>query len=190
MPLSSALRFLSVWSGPMALAGSRPVDVCLQTIYGLNSGVFCPPSCKCLILTGALFGTLFRVCLHACYPAFCLFFCPPGYVHLYIESCRPITEVWTAFPRKDANRTRRRLESPCTCSYSLVQPGPVPQYRFYCLSARDTVCPIRCDVEILMAPGGKPSCLTTLPAVCHCQSQCEPTDSQTHLQSDGGLRCS
>ena len=40
MPLSSALRFLSVWSGPMALAGSRPVDVCLQTIYGLNSGVF------------------------------------------------------------------------------------------------------------------------------------------------------
>ena len=40
MPLSSALRFLRVWSGPMALAGYRPVYVCLQTIYGLNSGVF------------------------------------------------------------------------------------------------------------------------------------------------------
>ena len=40
MPLSSALRFLGVWSGPMALAGSRPVYVCLQTIYGLKSGVF------------------------------------------------------------------------------------------------------------------------------------------------------
>ena len=40
MPLSSALRFLGVLSGPMALAGSRPVYVCLQTIYGLNSGVF------------------------------------------------------------------------------------------------------------------------------------------------------
>ena len=40
MPLSSALRFFGVWSGPMALAGSRPVYVCLQTIYGLNSGVF------------------------------------------------------------------------------------------------------------------------------------------------------
>ena len=39
MPLSSALRFLGVWSGPMALAGSGPVYVCLQTIYGLNSGV-------------------------------------------------------------------------------------------------------------------------------------------------------
>ena len=67
----------------------------------------------------------------------------------------------------------------------MVQPGPVPQYIFFCLSARDTVCPIRCDVEILMAPGGKPSCLTTLPAVRHCQSQYEPADSQTHLQSDG-----
>ena len=40
MPLSSALRFLGVWSGPMALAGSRPVYVCLQAIYGLKSGVF------------------------------------------------------------------------------------------------------------------------------------------------------
>ena len=40
MPLSSALPFLGVWSGPMALAGSRPVYVCLQTIYGLNSGLF------------------------------------------------------------------------------------------------------------------------------------------------------
>ena len=41
MPLSSALRFFfGLWSGPMALAGSRPVYVCLQTIYGLNSGVF------------------------------------------------------------------------------------------------------------------------------------------------------
>ena len=40
MPLSSALRYFGVWSGPMAPAGSRPVYVCLQTIYGLNSGVF------------------------------------------------------------------------------------------------------------------------------------------------------
>ena len=39
MPLSSALQFWGVWSGPMALAGSRPVYVCLQTIYGLKSGV-------------------------------------------------------------------------------------------------------------------------------------------------------
>ena len=40
MALSSALRIFGVWSGSMALAESRPVDVCLETIYGLNSGVF------------------------------------------------------------------------------------------------------------------------------------------------------
>ena len=40
MPLSSVLRFFGMWSGPMALAGSGPVYVCLQTIYGLNSGFF------------------------------------------------------------------------------------------------------------------------------------------------------
>ena len=40
MPLSSALRIFGVWSGSMALAESRPVDVCQLTIYGLNSGVF------------------------------------------------------------------------------------------------------------------------------------------------------
>ena len=34
------IAIFGVWSGPMAFAGSRPVDVCLQTIYGLNSGVF------------------------------------------------------------------------------------------------------------------------------------------------------
>ena len=39
MPLSSALRVLSVWSGSMAFAESRPVDVCLETIYGLDSGI-------------------------------------------------------------------------------------------------------------------------------------------------------
>ena len=40
MLLSSALRFFGLWSGSMALAESRPVDVCQLTIYGLNSGVF------------------------------------------------------------------------------------------------------------------------------------------------------
>ena len=40
MPLSSALRIFGVWSGSMALAESRLVDVCQLTIYGLNSGIF------------------------------------------------------------------------------------------------------------------------------------------------------
>ena len=41
-----------------------------------------------------------------------------------------------------------------------VQSGPVPHYIFFCLSARDTVLPYSLYVEILMAPGGKPSCLS------------------------------
>ena len=82
----------------MAFAGSRPVDVCLETVYGLNSGVFLSTLLHCLILTGAWFGALSRVCLHACYPIYCLFFCSPGYVHLYVKCCQSIAEIWTVFP--------------------------------------------------------------------------------------------
>ena len=72
MPLSLALRIFGVWSGSMALAESRPVDVCQLTIYGLNSGVFLSTLLHCLILTVAWFGTLSRVCLHAYLPGlFC-----------------------------------------------------------------------------------------------------------------------
>ena len=60
MPLSSALRIFGVWSGSMALAESRPVDVCQLTVYGLNSGVFLSTLLHCLILTVAWFGALSR----------------------------------------------------------------------------------------------------------------------------------
>ena len=139
MPLSSALRILSVWSGSMALAESRPVDVCLETIYGLNSGVFLP--------------TL----LHLPYP-------DRGVVWRSVQSVftRLFTQIIACFSALQdmcicmlsvispslrdglfftTNRDTKALESPCTCSYSLVQPGPVPKYIFYCLSARDTVLP-------------------------------------------------
>ena len=115
MPLSSALRFFGVWSGSMALAESRPVHVCLETIYGLNSGAFLSTLLHCLILTVAWFGTLFRVCLHAYLPSLLLVFLSP---RICAFVCRPITEVWTVFPlRGDANRIRRRPESPFTCAY-------------------------------------------------------------------------
>ena len=118
MPLSSPLQFLGVWSGPMALAGSRPVYVCLQTIYGLNSGVFLSTPCICVILTGAWFGALSRVCLHAYYPAYCLFFCSPGYVHLYAKCYQPSSRMWTVFPPEGMRiGIRERPESPFTCSY-------------------------------------------------------------------------
>ena len=142
MPLSSALRIFGVWSGSMAFAESGPVDVCLETIYAWTQALSCPPSCICLILTRAWFGTLFRVCLHACLPDCCLLFLPSRICASACCCLQPITGVWTVFPlRGDANRIQRRLESPCTCSYSLVRPGPVPEYRFNCLSACDTVLP-------------------------------------------------
>ena len=50
------------------------------------------------------------------------------------------------FPPRDTNRNTK---APGVAVYKLlhkVQPGPVPQYRFFCLSARDTVCPSGCDV--------------------------------------------
>ena len=56
------------------------------------------PLCICLILTGAWFGTLSGVCLHAYLPVHCLFLCSSGYVHLYVACYQPITEEWTVFP--------------------------------------------------------------------------------------------
>ena len=76
MPLSLALRFFGVWSGSMAFAESRPVVVCLETIYGLNSGVFLSTLLHCLILTVAWFGALSRACLHAYLPRLLLVFLP------------------------------------------------------------------------------------------------------------------
>ena len=75
--------------------------VCLQTIYGLNPDVFLSTLLHCLILTGAWFGALSRVCLHAYYPIYCLCFCPPGFVHLYVKCCQSITAVDCFSPPKE-----------------------------------------------------------------------------------------
>ena len=110
MPLSSALRFLGVWSGPMALAGSRPVYVCLQTIYGLNPGVFLstllhvpyPNRGVVWRSTQSVFTRLFT-------PFIAYFSAPQGYVHLYVACYQPITEILTVFfsPRRDKNRNTK-----------------------------------------------------------------------------------
>ena len=100
MPLSSALRFPGVWFGPMALAGSRPVYVCLQTIYGLNSGVFLSTLLQMPYPTRGWVGTLSRVCLHDFLPVYCSFFCSQGYVHLYVGCYWHIPEVWTVLPQR------------------------------------------------------------------------------------------
>ena len=97
MPLSSALRFLSVWSGSMAFAESRPVDVCLETIYGLNSGVFLStllhlpyPDCGVVWRSvQSVFTRLFTPLVLLFYPSrICAFVCC---------DCQPITDRWTVF---------------------------------------------------------------------------------------------
>ena len=137
MPLSSALRFLSVWSGSMAFAESRPVDVWLETIYGLNSGGFLSTLLHLPYPDRGVVWRSVQSVFTRLFTPLALLFCPPGYVHLYVAVFSPPSECGLFF----TNRIRRRLESPCTCSYILVQPGPIPEYRFYCLSARDTVLP-------------------------------------------------
>ena len=129
--------FFAVWSGSMALAESRPVDVCLETIYGLNSGVFLSTLLHLPYPDRGVVWRSVQSVFTRLFTPLVLLFCPPGYVHLYVAVFSPSPECGLFF----TNRIRRRLESPCTCSYSLVQPGPVLDYRFYCLSARDTVLP-------------------------------------------------
>ena len=115
MPLSSALRFLSVWSGPMALAGSRPVDVCLQTIYGLNSGVFLSTLLHMPYPNQGVVWRSVQSVFTRLLPRLLLVFLFP---RICASVCQPDTEVWTVFPpRRDANRLRMRPESPFTCSY-------------------------------------------------------------------------
>ena len=93
MPLSPALRFFGVWSGPMALAGSRSVDVCLQTIYGLNPGVFLSTLLHMPYPNQGVVWRSFKSVFTRLLPRLLLVFLPPGYVHLYVKCCQSITAV-------------------------------------------------------------------------------------------------
>ena len=97
MPLSSALRFLGVWSGPMALAGSRPVDVCLQTIYGLNSGVFLSTLLHMPYPDRGVVWRSIQSVLTRLFTPIIAYFSVPQDVCICMF-CQPITDVWTVFP--------------------------------------------------------------------------------------------
>ena len=95
MPLSSALRFLSVWSGPMALVGSRPVYVCQLTIYGLNSGVFLSTLVHMPYPNQGVVWRSVQSVFTRLLPDLLLVFLPP---RICASVCQPITERWTHFP--------------------------------------------------------------------------------------------
>ena len=166
-------------------------STCVATIYGLNSGVFLSTLLHMPYPNrGVVWRSIQSVFTRLFTPLIACFSVPQDMCVCMLSVIGPSLRCGLFFPPRGCETAYEGALSSVYMLLLKVQPGPVPKYRFFCLSARDAVCPIRCDVEILMAPGGKPSCLTTLPAVRHCQSQCEPTDSQTHLQWDGGLRCS
>ena len=100
----------------MALAASRPVDVCLQTIYDLNSGIFLP---TLLHMPYPNRSVVWRSIRKGVYtpitPRVACFSAPQG---MCICSYQPITEMWTVFsPEGMQIDIRRRPESPFTCFY-------------------------------------------------------------------------
>ena len=95
MPLSSALRFFGVWSGSMALAESRPVDVCQLTIYGLNSGVFLSTLLHMPYPNRGVVWRSVHSVFTRLFTPLVLLFCPS---RICASVCQPITEVWTVFP--------------------------------------------------------------------------------------------
>ena len=70
----------------MALAGSRPVYVCLQTIYGLNSGVFLSILLQMPYPNrGVVWRSIQSVFTRLFIPLIAYLSAPPGYVHLYVK---------------------------------------------------------------------------------------------------------
>ena len=122
MPLSSALRFLGVWSGSMVLAESRPVDVCLQTIYGLNSGVFLSTLLHLPYPDRGVVWHSVQSVFTRLFTPLVLLFCSTGYVHLYVTIVSPSpTDGLFSPPAGDANRN---TEAPRVAVYLFIQPGP------------------------------------------------------------------
>ena len=119
MPLSSALQFLGVWSGPMALAGSRPVYVCLQTIYGLNSGVFLSTLLHMPYPNRAVVWRSIQSVFTRLFTTFIAYFSAPQDMCIcMLRIISPSAPYGLFFPPEGMRiGIRRRLESPCTCSY-------------------------------------------------------------------------
>ena len=79
----------------MALAESRPVDVCLQTIYGLNSGVFLSTLLHLPYPNQGVVWRSFRSVYTRLLPRLLLVFL---FSRICASVCQPIAEVWTIFP--------------------------------------------------------------------------------------------
>ena len=79
----------------MAFAGSRPVDVCLQTIYGLDSGVFLSTLLQLPYSDRGVGWCSVQSVFTRLFTSLVLLFCPP---RICAFVCQPITTVWTVLP--------------------------------------------------------------------------------------------
>ena len=79
----------------MALAESRPVDVCLETIYGLNSGVFLSTLLHLPYPDRGVVWRSVQSVFTRLFTPLVLLFCPP---RICAFVCQPITKVWTVSP--------------------------------------------------------------------------------------------
>ena len=79
----------------MALVESRPVDVCLETIYGLNSGVFLSTLLHMPYPNQGVVWRSVQSVFTRLLPRLLLVFLFP---RICASVCQPITEVWTVFP--------------------------------------------------------------------------------------------
>ena len=98
--MSSALRFCGVWSGPMALAGSRPVYVCLQTIYGLNSGVLLSTLLHMPYPNQGVVWRSVQSVFTRLLPRLLLIFLPPRICAFVCCVLSAHQRLWTVFPPK------------------------------------------------------------------------------------------
>ena len=123
MPLSSALRFLGVWSGTMALAGSGAVYGCLQTIYGLNSGAFLSTLLHMPYPNRGVVWRSVQSVFTRPLPRLLLFFCPPGYVHLYVAYHQPIS-AYGLFPPPPARECESEYAGASSRRIHALTSGP------------------------------------------------------------------
>ena len=90
-------------------------STCVATIYDLNSGVFLSTILHMPYPNRGVVWRSVQSVFTRLLPRLLLVFL---FLRIFASVCQPITEVWTVFPpRQDANRLRRRPESPFTCSY-------------------------------------------------------------------------
>ena len=88
----------------MALAESRPVDVCLQTIYCLDSGVFLSTLLHMPYPNRGVVWRSVQSVFTRLLPRFLLVFLPP---RICASVCQPITERWTVFPLMECESTTK-----------------------------------------------------------------------------------